>query len=954
MYINKKGNTSKCPINPIILTLFLQKLYPIENDKLDLNLLKDISDIIKLFESKTSDKFKYIYFNEKKINIILYEQEEVITIGDENISYFKNFENLFYFELLLVSNPDIINYDFSKNLIIEIFKIVNMIVKGIYNIIVNKIVINLINFYKSLEQYDEEKDEKELNDIENKCRMNFKENFQEFKKIGVDLEEDEILGSKIEEIYMSIIKALINSDKFEDYDYIDKIFREIKLDKIDLTKYMVDELNKILNLDSDLVKPYLIMKVEDLFNIKVVNFYNLLIKHLFHNSLYFYNVSLLLNTRKVIIFIFRKNLDLFCFFISKYEKDKILIERVDFLIQAITDNEYYYMKIKDNFRLCKLKAILFLKKYNFIDKQELGLENVVKNKLSEKYSEMLEEYKYVLDKFEIKILVINAMNKSNFTIGDLFFNQRTVEKAINSWELIEKTLKEKKFMKLRRDIKKNLLKLFENENISITLKKIFTEEQINLFLQLTFNLSQFREIQVNEDKSSSNLIARAKESVNVYFDYKSENSSSIIIQSYSLGENSKSNLSRNESKSNSNNIFNKKKEYNNWIASKSDKFKKSNKYQILEHYEVIGKHKSAEFSRELSNGEFLSGGNDKYLYWYDITFALKKKIYVDNNQYNLYEIKSRDNNNKDEINIISFSEKRIYYIRLDLAKNESYIDGKIKNSSVMSVYYLDYKSSLILGQNKLGKFNNQWKLFDSTIETIKNEINIYFRGGILLRNEFEKYFILTSTENIPKGENIMILYNYTLKKSTTIVEGYSFYPSFNNVCEISQIIQIEKKLILAVCQKKENDGQYKNGILAVNLKINGKIRFSTDFYHTNNFEPYCFCQILKVENNNSIYRDIANVNNIIIKETEYVLVGGFDRDKREGCIKLYKIGINDDDHLIIKYIQDIYIEQGKNFKGFNGQISSIVQSRTTGNIIVTCWDGNVHLFKPPNLEILNE
>ena len=953
MYINKKGNTSKCPINPIILTLFLQKLYPIENDKLDLNLLKDISDIIKLFESKTSDKFKYIYFNEKKINIILYEQEEVITIGDENISYFKNFENLFYFELLLVSNPDIINYDFSKNLIIEIFKIVNMIVKGIYNIIVNKIVINLINFYKSLEQYDEEKDEKELNDIENKCRMNFKENFQEFKKIGVDLEEDEILGSKIDEIYMAIIKALINSDKFEDYDYIDKIFREIKLDKIDLTKYMVDELNKILNLDSDLVKPYLIMKVEDLFNIKVVNFYNLLIKHLFHNSLYFYNVSLLLNTRKVIIFIFRKNLDLFCFFISKYEKDKILIERVDFLIQAITDNEYYYMKIKDNFRLCKLKAILFLKKYNFIDKQELGLENVVKNKLSEKYSEMLEEYKYVLDKFEIKILVINAMNKSNFTIGDLFFNQRTVEKAINSWELIEKTLKEKKFMKLRRDIKKNLLKLFENENISITLKKIFTEEQINFFLQLTFNLSQFREIQVNEDKSNSNLIARAKESVNVYFDYKSENSSSIIIQSYSLGENSKSNLSRNESKSNSNNIFNKKKEYNNWIASKSDKFKKSNKYQILEHYEVIGKHKSAEFSRELSNGEFLSGGNDKYLYWYDITFALKKKIYVDNNQYNLYEIKSRDNNNKDEINIISFSEKRIYYIRLDLAKNESYIDGKIKNSSVMSVYYLDCESSLILGQNKLGKFNNQWKLFDSTIETIRNEVNIYFRGGILLRNEFEKYFILTSTEIIPKGENIMILYNYTLKKSTTIVEGYSFYPSFNNVCEISQIIQIEKKLILAVCQKKENDGQYKNGILAVNLKINGKIRFSTDFYPTNNFEPYCFCQILKVENNNSIYRDIANVNNIIIKETEYVLIGGFDRDKRQGCIKLYKIGINDE-HLIIKYIQDIYIEQGKNFKGFNGQISSIVQSRTTGNIIITCWDGNVHLFKPPNLDILKQ
>ena len=67
MYINIKGNTSKCPLNHIILTLFLQKLYPLENDKLELNLLKDISDIIKLFESKAPDKFKYIYFNEKKI-----------------------------------------------------------------------------------------------------------------------------------------------------------------------------------------------------------------------------------------------------------------------------------------------------------------------------------------------------------------------------------------------------------------------------------------------------------------------------------------------------------------------------------------------------------------------------------------------------------------------------------------------------------------------------------------------------------------------------------------------------------------------------------------------------------------------------------------------------------------------------------------------------------------------
>ena len=144
--------------------------------------------------------------------------------------------------------------------------------------------------------------------------------------------------------------------------------------------------------------------------------------------------------------------------------------------------------------------------------------------------------------------------------------------------MIIKTIREKKGKKLRKDIKKNLYELFQKNNTSDFLKKFFNEEQIDFFLKenehlsLSFKKNQVN--QVNENKDKSQLIAKAKETLNVYFDYKSENSSSIIIQSYSLGENSKSNLSGNESKSNTNNIFNKKKEYNNWIDSKSDKFKK--------------------------------------------------------------------------------------------------------------------------------------------------------------------------------------------------------------------------------------------------------------------------------------------------------------------------------------------------------------------------------------------
>ena len=34
----------------------------------------------------------------------------------------------------------------------------------------------------------------------------------------------------------------------------------------------------------------------------------------------------------------------------------------------------------------------------------------------------------------------------------------------------------------------------------------------------------------------------------------------------------------------------------------------------------------------------------------------------------------------------------------------------------------------------------------------------------------------------------------------------------------------------------------------------------------------------------------------------------------------------------------------RNFKGFNMSISSIIQTRTNRNILITYWDGNVYLF----------
>ena len=48
-------------------------------------------------------------------------------------------------------------------------------------------------------------------------------------------------------------------------------------------------------------------------------------------------------------------------------------------------------------------------------------------------------------------------------------------------------------------------------------------------------------------------------------------------------------------------------------------------------------------------------------------------------------------------------------------------------------------------------------------------------------------------------------------------------------------------------------------------------------------------------------------------------------------------------------IPDIIIEDNKNFEYFDGPISCINQSKITGHIFITCYNGKAYLFTPPNI-----
>ena len=286
-------------------------------------------------------------------------------------------------------------------------------------------------------------------------------------------------------------------------------------------------------------------------------------------------------------------------------------------------------------------------------------------------------------------------------------------------------------------------------------------------------------------------------------------------------------------------------------------------------------------------------------------------------------------------------------------KNEK----KIINANRSGVYLYSYMAS-----GKAKKF-----LFRKTAyKAYKGLINIDKKGDLIA---------LTSNEIIPGGENKLLIYDicdkYNMKIQTEI-QGYSFNIETNGLSVIylekkDEENEVEEEYLICAC-KKYHDGQ-RNGILLVNIKID----FDDSFFDTVEFEVYCFYPI-----------EEEQVLRFQKLGTEFFLIGGFDKTLGEGKIKLFRLKENKKTkEKKIKFLQDIVVDKydtqitkfeynsGKEiidqnqvkdeqkdsqdedeiFTGFNGAVSSIIQSKYDSNIIVICNDGKKTLFSKPNLEL---
>ena len=240
----------------------------IKNDPI-LNLFNDFEVIQTIFNINSDyiNNLKILYFNKEKIENISLNINKVVEINfSENLD---NLSYLFYFCLLIENSFYVVNYVYPINIIKEINEKCKIVNNSDYKkVIMAKIIIELISYYKEKDKYNEEKEKEELDKIKSDNNIIIENNIKIYNDSILNFNINYFRDKNIEIIYKDIIILLIKLKKFEDYEYTINILTQLDMEHIPLTKLMIDELIKILDSNEEYKKNYELKEENDLFKKK--------------------------------------------------------------------------------------------------------------------------------------------------------------------------------------------------------------------------------------------------------------------------------------------------------------------------------------------------------------------------------------------------------------------------------------------------------------------------------------------------------------------------------------------------------------------------------------------------------------------------------------------------------------------------------------------------------------
>ena len=887
-------------------------------------LISNFLDIKLAYDGINTGKIKFLYFNRKQIEEILYQYDEIIEIKDleKKISL----SEYFYLDLLINENLNIINYIYNINIIIFLNEYNKQESFPIKKVIISKIIIDLIYYYKDMDFYSSE-DDLQLNSIEQSNIMIIKDNNNILDVLGNSFKKKE----KIDLIYIKLFIYFAKNRKFNNYDYIYKIIKELDYESINITQNMFEELKKELDINNNYAKYYNIRAVEDLNDIEKVNFYYILFKYILKTSFYIYYIPFLLNLKKNFIHMIKNDLNNLIILLNL--KDNIIREKIEYLLKMIPDSEFYYIKHLKYREINLLKEVLqYYKNFLFESKEEdiKEIEKIIEKKtVKENIQKYLKDLE-IAKKMNERLPIITNLYKLDNKDQDNLNNEKEMNKYVEAWLIVEKAINGKKIKNIKNKQKISLIKFFLDKNNEETLLKIFSKDIYDYFIEENLELYKLKH-NIDENEGKNKNENNPEKNSSIWFQDTKSNTKKIKnnkdVSNINNENNSSENSLKEEEIQNKNfPILENKSEEN--ISNSDEEEEDDLKYKIIDIINIIGYHDfAAEFVKEISNGFIISGGYDKKINIYNDKFNKIIQVKDFNDTPNsVYEI-SKNKKEKEKIyKLIVCCRQEIYFIILDLEENKVNISKKIL-PHISNIICIEARknSYLISGETGVYYFSNlenSEKPFHS-----KKVLEKPYKSGIKISKNI---IALTSNNILPNGKDEIIFYNTNKKEISKTIQNYSFITTINGLC----LMNIDERNKILLCACKKYFPNQRNGILLINPQIDNR-DIINPFYDTDQFEVYNFCQIYL--NNNKSY-------------SNYFLVGGFDVQKREGMLKLYKLVCNEKIYEAkIKYILDIQIEKKGNFKGFERPINCIIQSKKNGNIIASSWDGNIFLFTHPNL-----
>ena len=658
---------------------------------------------------------------------------------------------------------------------------------------------------------------------------------------------------------------------------------------------------------------------------------------------------------------------------------KIILELID---NYKSSYDYFVNDIKDLNEI-ENKAKIDFRSINYLDINiNINEKKLISKKIEEIYIEIINTLikNKKLEEENNKYDIINQLDLQNIILTNKMFQQLSLllnsnDKFINDYIIIniDDIFDYKKvnfYYILFKYILKNAIYIHQNNFLNKARKTI---------IQIIYSKSD-KLLNLRKDYKNSSITSDLKEKIiylikifadsEYYYEKyinqnKDINTNSINIVSNKMrDENSNIEISQNSRNITEKlNIFEPKPLpfiYENMANYPDDA------YQIIKIKDIIGKHlREAEFITETKNGECISGGDNNELYFYNKEHQLISRFSLENDDVYIKE----DSIHEEEkemgqgvkvkkwsisINELSYDEENKELSFCECSKfgfSKVYINFKTEETQKEDLSIRSCSISFKIGNAYIiagEKGILQLQLSSKNRMKEKDSKKGTYRGGIKLS---DKHIVLSSNSRLKKGEDKLYLYDIKEKEVKILCRNnYSFTISTNSL----SIMDFDSyKIILCGC-KQYNKNQ-KNGILLVNEKMAHE-----EFFDTEDFEVYCLCPISETKKEEDI---------TILNPTNYFFAGGFDQGKNKGMIKLFKI-IKEGKFQGIEYVQDIIFSSipfSKNmdclgqknksifFNDFKRTISCIIQSKVTGEIFITSWDGFVYLFSPPNISYyLNE